>query len=80
MIRNLDPGVYRILKARAAAEGRPIGEVVTDAIRAYVGRPAKKTGRRAAKKSIADLPVFDGGPGSEHWSEEVDEFLYGGKG
>ena len=37
-IRNLDDDVYRQMKARAAMEGKPIGEVVTAAMKAYVGK------------------------------------------
>lgn len=35
-IRNLDETTYRELKARAARVGRTIGELVNDAIRAYL--------------------------------------------
>lgn len=39
-IRNIDDTAYRAIKARAALEGRSIGELVTDAIQIYLCRPA----------------------------------------
>jgi len=79
MIRNLDPGAYRMLKTRAAAEGRTIGDVLSDAILQYVALPIRKSRARKKKGSLADLPVFDFGPGSENWSENKLEALYGGE-
>ena len=80
MIRNIDPKAYRMLKSRAAIEERPIGAVLSDAIRLYLaGTMGLKKGRRRGARSIADLPVWDFGPGSEHDSEEIDEVLYGGR-
>jgi antitoxin FitA-like protein len=79
LIRNIDRDVYRRFKAQAAAEGRSIGEVINDAMRAYLPSPPPSGTRKRRRKSIADLPVWDFGPGSERWSEEIDEFLYGGK-
>ncbi len=79
MIRNIDPKAYRRLKSRAALEGRPIGSVVTDAIRLYLGEFELPKRRKGRKKGLADLPVFDFGPGSEHLSEHLDDFLYGGR-
>ncbi len=38
-IRNLDETAYRQLKARAALEGKTIGEMVNEAIRAFLARP-----------------------------------------
>lgn len=70
MIRNIDKAAYRLLKTKAAAEGRTLGDVLSDAIRLYAGRPIQLKRRRT--RSIADLPVWDFGPGSEHWSEEID--------
>jgi hypothetical protein len=74
-IRGLDPQAYKELKARAALEDRPIGDLVNDAIRGYLLRPApmEKTG------SLRDIKPWDFGPGTEHLSEEIDHILYGGK-
>lgn len=38
LIHNLDESAYRAIRARAALEGRTIGEAVTDALRAYLAR------------------------------------------
>ena len=37
-IRGLDKETYRRFKARAAVEGRNVGEVMTDAMREYLRR------------------------------------------
>lgn len=80
MIRNIDPKAYRMLKSRAAIEERPIGAVLSDAIRLYLaGTTSTKRWEKRGGKSIADLPSWDFGPGSERSSEEIDEVLYGGR-
>ena len=74
-IRNLDEQAYRDIKARAALEGRTVGEVINDAIRSYVAsHPA--TPRTA---SFRDLQPVDFGPGTENLSREIDEIVYGVK-
>jgi plasmid stability protein len=73
-IRNLDEAAYRQLKARAALSGRTIGDVVNDAIRAYLARPEPGEGHR----SLADLVPEDYGQGQERLSEEIDAVVYGG--
>jgi plasmid stability protein len=71
-IRNLDPDLYRKLRARAASEGKTVGEAVSEAMRAYLGGPpAEKTG------SLRDLTPELFPPGNEHLSEEVDDVVYG---
>lgn len=73
-IRNLDPDAYRRLKAQAALTGRTIGELVNEAIRAYLARwPAASPGRR----SLRDLAPEDYGEGEERLSEEIDALAYG---
>ena len=72
-IRNLDPLAYRQLKARAALTGRTIGELVNEAIRAYLSRPEPGTARR----SLAELGPEDYPPGSERLIEEIDAVAYG---
>ena len=72
-IRNLDEVAYRQLKARAALSGRTIGDVVNDAIRAYLARPEPGTGQR----SLADILPEDYGPGQERLSEKIDAIVYG---
>ena len=72
-IRNIDAGAYRALKARAALEGKTIGEAVNEAIRAYLGRPAGGEKR----KSLGRLKPRDFPPGNERLSESVDAIVYG---
>ncbi len=72
-VRNLDVSLYRELKARAAIEGRNIGDLVNAAIRAYLARPAPG-GRRG---SLRDLAPVSYGRGSERSSEQVDAVVYG---
>lgn len=72
-IRNLDEALYRALKARAALAGKPIGEVVNEAFRAYLARPAP--GPRSG--SLAHLTPEEYPRGSERLSEEIDAIVYG---
>lgn len=72
-IRNLDEGAYRALKARAALEGRTVGEALNDAIRSYVAQPPP-----ARKRSVRTWKPERAGKGNERLSEEIDEVLYGG--
>lgn len=72
-IRNLDEGLYRRLKARAALEGKTIGEAMNEAIRAYVVRPDPS--RRDG--SLADLQSQPYPEGNESLSREIDEIVYG---
>ena len=72
-IRNLDEDAFRRLKARAAAEGKTIGEAMSEAMRAYANWPwaGAKTG------SLADLKPRRFGKGTERLSEEIDAVVYG---
>jgi plasmid stability protein len=72
-IRNLDEGLYRELKARAALAGRPIGELVNEAIRCYLARPG--TGVRS--RSLRELTPEPYMEGSERLSEQIDVVVYG---
>jgi plasmid stability protein len=72
-IRNLDEGAFRRLKARAAAEGKTIGEALNEAMRAYTaGWPAFEK-----RRSILHSKPEDFGKGTEHLSDEVDAIVYG---
>lgn len=72
-IRNVDGDAYRAIKAQAAAEGRTVGEVVSDAMRAYRQRPPRPTA-----KTFFDLwPRTSLGAGTEHLGDEVDDIVYG---
>lgn len=72
-IRNLDEAAFRELKARAALEGKTIGEILTEAIWAYTSRPppARKTG------SLKDIRPEPFPKGNERLSEEIDRIVYG---
>ena len=72
-IRNIDAGAYRTLKARAALEGKTIGEAVNEAIRAWLGRPA----RDEKRGSLSRLTPRDFPPGNERLSESVDAVVCG---
>jgi metal-responsive CopG/Arc/MetJ family transcriptional regulator len=68
-IRNLDEAAYRELKARAAVEGKTIGEAVNDAIRAYLGTPDPRRKRRSLREWTPETYP----PGNERLSMEVQK-------
>ena len=72
-IRNLDEGLYRELKAQAALAGRPIGELVNEAIRCYLARP----GAGARSRSLRELTPEPYIEGEERLSEQIDAVAYG---
>ena len=63
-IRNLDERVYRSLKARAALSGKTVGEMVNEAMRAYLALPDFPTG----SGSLQDLTPEEYPEGSERLS------------
>ena len=72
-IRNLDENAYRELKARAALTGRTIGDVLSEAIRCYLARPAPS----ASNGGLRDLMPELYPEGTERLSEEIDAVVYG---
>ena len=72
-IRNLDEGAYRDLKARAAREGKTVGQAVNEAIRAYLAGP----GARRRTRSVEELRPVPYPEGNERLSEEIDRIVYG---
>jgi len=72
-IRNLDEDVYRQLKARAALRGATVGELMNEAIRAWLARPEGGPSRR----SLADLKPEPYPDGNGRLSEEIDAIVYG---
>ncbi|MFQ5903150.1 MAG: hypothetical protein ACE5JO_05610 [Candidatus Binatia bacterium] len=72
-IRNIDETAYRALKARAALAGKTMGEMVNEAIRAYLARPDVHTKRG----SLRDLRPERYPKGNERLSEEIDAIVYG---
>jgi plasmid stability protein len=72
-VRNLDADAYRRLKARAALDGKTVGEALNEAIRAYLARPELFPKRG----SLRDLVPERYGKGNERLSEEIDAIVYG---
>jgi len=72
-IRNLDPQIYRTLKARAALTGRNVGDLVNEALRGYLGRPGP-TEKRGSLRQLEPVAFADG---NERLSEEIDAIVYG---
>jgi len=70
-IRNLDERAYGELKARAALNGKNIGEL--QATRCYLARPTTLSKRGSLRDLIPS--VSEGG--NERLSEQVDAILYG---
>jgi plasmid stability protein len=73
-IRNIDERLYREAKARAALDGKGMGDIVSEALALYLAPPV------AARKdrSLRELVTERYPKGSEHLSEEVDAIVYGG--
>ncbi|MFQ6045729.1 MAG: hypothetical protein ACE5PT_05120 [Gemmatimonadales bacterium] len=72
-IRNLDERAYRALRARAAAAGKTMGQVVNEAIAAYLARPDLTT-RAGSLRGLGPEPYPEG---NERLSEEIDAIVYG---
>lgn len=72
LIRNIDASTYRAARARAALEGRSVGDLVTAALREYLARTAVEENPSA----LLDQP--DGPPDGDRPGTPVDEvvFLY----
>jgi len=72
-IRNLNQEAYRALKARAALSGKTVGELMNEAIRAYLGRPDPSR-RRGSLRNLAPEPYPEG---NEELSRQIDRIVYG---
>ncbi len=68
-IRNLDEKAYRALKARAALDGKTVGEAVNEAITLYL---EKRAGLFAGTRSLRDLEPVAYPEGTERLSEQID--------
>ena len=53
-IRNLDERVYRAVRARAVLEGRKVGDLINEAMRAYLSRVP------AGRRTPIQRPVANG--------------------
>jgi plasmid stability protein len=72
-IRNLDEDAYRALRARAVLQGRNVGDLINEAIRAYLAETRLIKGG----SSLRDLKPEPFPEGNEHLSEQIDEIAYG---
>ena len=72
-MQDLDDKAYQSLRARAALEGRTVGEVLNEAIYGYLARfmPSSK------KKSLRALQPESYAEGNERLSCEIDSVVYG---
>lgn len=67
--------VYKALEARAVSEGRAVGELIEEAMRAYLAStPAKERARSLRELRPEPYPV-----GNERLSSEIDAIVYGGR-
>jgi hypothetical protein len=74
-VRNLDEQAYRALRARAVLEGRTVGELISEAIRRYLGHGAVERG----KTSLRALRPEPYPEGNEQLSSEIDAVVYGAR-
>ena len=72
-IRNLDEHAYRALRARAVMQGRNIGDLVSEAMLAYLARASVSRGR-STLRALAPEPFPEG---NERLSGEIDVIVYG---
>jgi hypothetical protein len=74
-VRELDEKAYRALRARAVREGRTVGELISEAIRGYLGRGVVKRGS-ASLRTLRPEPFPEG---NEELSCKIDDIVYGGR-
>jgi plasmid stability protein len=72
LIPNLDDSTYRAIRARAALEGRPVGEVITEAMRAYLAR----TAATESMERLLDEPEEGGSAKPDRSGPAVDDVVY----
>lgn len=72
LIRNLDDSTFRAIRARAALEGRTVGELATEAMRTYLARmTATENMARLLDEPETCCPVKQ-----ERAGQPVDEVVY----
>jgi plasmid stability protein len=71
-IRNLDEATFRALKARAALSGKTIGEMLNEALQAYLSRPESRK-----RRSLRELVPEAYPEGNEDLSRRIDQIVYG---
>jgi plasmid stability protein len=72
LIPDLDDSTYRAIRARAALEGRPVGELITEALRAYLARTAATENMAR----LLDEPEECASAKQERTGPPVDEVVY----
>ena len=72
-IRNLDEQAYRAIRVRAAKQGRTVGELISEAIRGYLGRRPAKGGAG----SLRALRPEAYPEGNKRLSSKIDAIVYG---
>lgn len=72
-IRNLDADLYRAMKGRAALTGQTLGQVINEAMAAYLSNPSDE----GVRPSLADLSFLPFAEPDADASERVDEIVYG---
>jgi plasmid stability protein len=70
LIRNIDAPTYRAARARAALEGRSVGDLVTEALRDYLARNAVEEN----PAELLDQPVAPSD--EERPGTPVDEIVF----
>ena len=80
LIRDLDDSTFRGVRARAALEGRDVGDLVTEALRAYLAHSAAaEPAATATADPAADAPkLLDETPaaGRGRDGQPIDEIVY----
>ena len=72
-IRNLDAQAYRALRARAVLEGRTVGDLINEAIRAYLAPTAVRPGA----STLGALEPEPYPEGNDPLNSEIAVVVYG---
>lgn len=73
-VRGVDEETFRKFRARALEKRQRLGEALTLAMQQFIVKKEKKPNPR----NFLKIKPFKIGK-VVHWSEEIDEILYGGK-
>jgi metal-responsive CopG/Arc/MetJ family transcriptional regulator len=68
-----DEALYRRLKARAAADGRPVRELVEDALREWLERREDREDVEGAREALAEYERDGGVAAAEHFEHLAAE-------
>jgi hypothetical protein len=75
-VRNMNPRLYKQLKAFALEKNISVGDALNAAIE---GLLKQKSERKKNLMLLLKIKPTDWGKGSENSSTEIDEVLYGGR-